>query len=94
MEKQLEARLYDRLAELTMNDGGRLMAHLEYVASDADRRAQHEARRKAEGYRRVPIWVHRDELTALRERYPGPRGGVDWQAVVSASLRQGHGNES
>lgn len=89
MDKRLEARLYDRLAELTMNDGGRLMAHLEQAASDADRRAKHEAQRRAEGFQRVPIWVHRDELAALRERYPGPRGGVDWQAVVTASLRQG-----
>jgi hypothetical protein len=66
------------------------MAHLEQAASDADRRAKHEAQRRAEGYRRVPIWVHRDELDALRARYPGPRGGVDWQAVVRAALRQGH----
>ena len=87
MDKRVESRLYDRLAELTQGDGGRLMEHLQTSASMADRRAKHEAKRKAEGYQRVPIWVSHDEMTTLRNRYPGPRGGVDWGAVVAAALR-------
>lgn len=86
MDKQLEARLYDRIAELTQGDGGRLMDFLQNAASTAERQAKHEAKRKADGYQRIPIWVSHDELTALRTRYPGPRGGVDWRAVVAAAL--------
>jgi hypothetical protein len=87
MDKRLESRLYDRLAELTQGDGGRLMDYLEGATPTADRRARHEALRKAQGYQRVPIWVHENELVELRVRYPGPRGGVDWGKVVQVALR-------
>jgi hypothetical protein len=86
MDKQLEARLYDRLADLTRDDGGRLMEHLETAASTAQRQTRHEQKRRAEGFQRVPIWVHESELAALRQRYPGPRGGVEWGAVIQAAL--------
>jgi hypothetical protein len=86
MDKRLETRLYDRLTALTQGDEGRLMDYLQGAATGADRRARHEARRKSEGYQRVPIWVHADELAELRTRYPGPRGGVDWAAVVRTAL--------
>lgn len=46
-----------------------------------------EAKRKAEGYQRVPIWIHRNELADLRQKYPGPRGGIDWPRAVRAALQ-------
>lgn len=89
MDKRLEEKLFDRLAELTKGDGGRFMAHLETVAASENRQAKFEARKRAEGYQRIPIWVHRDELPELKAKYPGPRGGVDWQAVLDAALKEG-----
>jgi hypothetical protein len=86
MDKQLEARLYDRLVDLSQGDGGKLMAHLAATASSAERQTRYEEKRRGEGFQRVPIWVHENELVALRQRYPGPRGGVDWSAVVQAAL--------
>lgn len=45
------------------------------------------ARRQAAGMSRLSIWLTDAEVDALRNRYPGPRGGVDWRAVVAAALR-------
>jgi hypothetical protein len=86
MDKRLEDRLYNRLMELAEGDGGRLMDHLQ-GAGNAERQAKFTERMKAEGWRRVPVWVQESDLDALRKEYPGPRGGVDWQAVLDAVLR-------
>lgn len=35
---------------------------------------------------RTAIQLTVEKRAALRESYPGPRGGVDWRAVVAAAL--------
>jgi hypothetical protein len=53
----------------------------------SERQKALEAKRKAEGYQRVPIWIHKNELVDLRQKYPGPRGGIDWPKAVRAALQ-------
>ena len=54
----------------------------------AERQRKLTERRIAAGMVRAGVWLHRDALTALQARYPGPRGGVDWNAVLAAALQQ------
>ncbi len=43
-------------------------------------------KRKAEGLKRFCFWCAPADVEVLRGRYPGERGGVDWQAVIKAAL--------
>jgi hypothetical protein len=43
-------------------------------------------RRQTEGLRRTLFWASEADLEHLRDRFPGPRGGIDWTAVVRAAL--------
>ena len=55
----------------------------------SERQSRLAAKRTADGYRRVPVWVPAADLAALRVRYPGPRGGIDWEMAIAAALRDG-----
>ena len=56
--------------------------------SGSERQKALEAKRKGEGYQRIPIWIHKNELADLRQKYPGPRGGIDWPKAVRAALQK------
>lgn len=62
-------------------------ATLTSALSTSERQRDLKQRRKAEGIHRVMIWVSADDREALRQHFPGPRGGIDWQAVITAALR-------
>jgi hypothetical protein len=49
------------------------------------------ARRQEGGDTRITIWLSGTDKQALREQYPGPCGGIDWQTVIRAAL-QGTGH--
>jgi hypothetical protein len=88
MEKQLEEKLLDRLADLAKGNEERT---LEYLAkaermSAAERYGKWMASQKADGMRAVKAWLHDDDIAALKQRFPGPRGGIDWPAVAKAAL--------
>ena len=53
----------------------------------ATRQADLKVRRLADGQRRIPIWVRGEDLAVLRSRFPGPRGGVDWQRVIDRAVQ-------
>lgn len=38
------------------------------------------------GMERLTVWVSKDDMKTLRETFPGPRGGADWKAVITAAL--------
>jgi hypothetical protein len=52
----------------------------------AERQAELRQRRKAEGLERETIWLSDNDRAALKQRFPGPRSGIDWQAVIRAAL--------
>lgn len=86
MEKQLKERLISRLAELSHNDGGRLMKYLGDDARNREKQSRFVSAMVSKGFQKVSVWVAGHDLDQLRARYPGPRGGVDWAAVVAAAL--------
>jgi hypothetical protein len=61
-------------------------ATLKSALTTSERQRDLKQRRKAEGIHRVMIWISDDDREALRLRYPGPRNGIDWQAVITAAL--------
>jgi hypothetical protein len=54
--------------------------------STSERQRNLIAKRRAEGLARVTVWLSETTREALREHYPGPRGGIDWEAVTAAAL--------
>ncbi|NCU20612.1 hypothetical protein EOM89_07720 [Candidatus Falkowbacteria bacterium] len=59
----------------------------EALSGTARRQQDLKQRRHAQGLVRVTLWASQDERESLRQHYPGPRGGIDWQAVIAAALR-------
>ncbi len=43
-------------------------------------------KRKVEGLKRFCFWCAPADVEVLRGRYPGERGGIDWQAVIRSAL--------
>jgi len=48
----------------------------------------HRAKLTALGYLRMLVWLPGPIVAQLKERYPGPRGGVNWEQVALAALRK------
>ena len=44
------------------------------------------AKRKAEGMARLTVWVSQRAVESLKKRFPGARGGIDWDSVIRAAL--------
>jgi hypothetical protein len=56
----------------------------------ASRAARQEKLRKTrleQGIKPVKVWVSNTDMERLKERYPGPRNGVNWQAVIDAAMK-------
>ena len=89
MNVTMQRRMLARLAELG-GDDTRLTEYIELLESQrqarADAAARTRKRRHAAGLRRAEGYVTARQHEALRVRFPGPRGGVDWQAVADAAL--------
>ena len=90
MHKQFKDRLYDRLAALAADDGGRLMGELNRLSA-AERQKIFRDRRVAAGQTRALIWLNPAQSEALKLRFPGPRGGISWGAVIDAAMARGRG---
>ncbi len=54
--------------------------------SGAERQRLLKKARKAEGIRARKVWLSDADMDVLKARYPGPRGGIDWTAVICAAL--------
>jgi hypothetical protein len=54
--------------------------------TQTERAARMKAKRQAEGWKMASVWTPGANLEALREAFPGSRGGVDWEAVIKAAL--------
>ncbi len=86
MNPKMREMLLDRLANHVKGDG-RLMEYLEN--STPSRQTKMELRRKAEGMRRIPVWVDGKDYEELQKKYRGKKGGVDWGKVISDALGRG-----
>ena len=88
MDTRFRDKILDRIAELAQGNEARLLDYLDdkAMSTGAERQARLTERRKAEGKRRVPAWLAAHEEAELKRLYPGPRGGIDWSAVIRAAL--------
>jgi hypothetical protein len=79
--------MLNRLAVLARGNEERTLEYLT-MKSTAERQAAMKARRQAEGQVKVALWAGVDQLEALKAAFPGPRGGIDWQAVIARALKR------
>lgn len=54
----------------------------------AERQRRLVAKRLTEGKKRALIWAPKPDLDALKDAYPGPRGGIDWQTIIQGALEK------
>lgn len=54
--------------------------------SGAERQAAYAAKLQAEGKRQVYLWLDNNSTVALKRAYPGTRGGIDWQSIITTAL--------
>lgn len=63
------------------------MAVIESKRTGAQRQSAFTSRKIEAGARLVKAWLPSETITALKSRYPGPRGGIDWPAVAEVALK-------
>ena len=74
----------DKIAEMARDDG-RLQEYLS-MKSGAERQQALKEARIAAGMKVSTVWLHEETLQALKGKFTGPKGGVDWEAVAKKSL--------
>jgi hypothetical protein len=87
-----QATTLDKISELT--NGGKDQRFREYLMGQtgAERQQRLTEKRIAEGKLRVAVWLSAADLEALKAKFPGPRGGVDWESVTKAALDKESGS--
>lgn len=54
--------------------------------TQTERTQRFHARLLAEGQKRITAWAPGSDIDALRQAYPGKRGGIDWARVFKTAL--------
>lgn len=76
----------DRIAVLARDDG-RLEDYISMKSASERQRTLKEARMAA-GMKPSNVWLPVALLEQLKQKFPGPRGGIDWVAAIKAALGQ------
>lgn len=79
-------KMLDRIAELGRGNEQRTMDYIMGGSTTAERQKALKQRRAEAGQQRVTVWTTRADLDELRAKYPGVRGGIDWQAIIKKAL--------
>lgn len=74
----------NRIAHIARPDG-RLEDYIGMKTGSERQKALKEAR-IASGMKGSNVWLPVKVLDQLKEKFPGPRGGIDWLAVVKSAL--------
>ena len=74
----------DRIAKIAKTDG-RLEDYI-IMKSGSERQKALKESRLAAGMKVSNVWLPEPMLEQLKQKFPGPRGGVDWLAVVKSAL--------
>lgn len=56
--------------------------------TNAERQQALAERRAAAGMRPHRLWISDSDADQLRVKFEGPRGGIDWQAVIRTALQR------
>jgi hypothetical protein len=59
------------------------------MKSASERQRTLKEARMAAGMKPSNVWLPMTLLEQLKERFPGPRGGIDWVAVAKSAIGQG-----
>ncbi len=86
MDPRIADKLLDQIVELSQGNEERMMEFLAKASSGAERQRRSREKKLSAGLRPNEVWTSPEELEALRQRFPGKRGGVDWRAAVFAAL--------
>lgn len=54
--------------------------------NNAERQKQFNRAKRSAGLKSVAVWLSAECIEELKQRFPGPRGGIDWLAVVARAL--------
>ena len=91
IDKRFTEKLLDRIAELSADNPDRLTEYLSTMEKTGPaRQAKLRQSKRDDGLRRLELWTDDATIDALKERYPGPRGGIDWPALLEAALQPHH----
>ena len=60
------------------------------ASTGSERQKRLKQNRMAAGIKRVLVWAKESDLETLRERFPGPKGGVNWDGVINIALDKTH----
>jgi hypothetical protein len=87
MSNNITDKMLDRIVELGRGNENRTLGYITGGgASTAERQKALNRRRAEAGQHRVTVWATVPDLDALRAKYPGVRGGIDWQSVIDKAL--------
>lgn len=56
------------------------------MSSTAERQQRLKEKRLESGRKLANVWLPVEDMNALKQVFPGPRGGIDWPAVAAAAL--------
>jgi hypothetical protein len=82
MDPKIAGRMLDRIADLSRGNEQRTM---EYIMGGVERQKRLRENKAKGGLTRMELWMSDEQKAALRERFPGPRGGIDWDRVIQAA---------
>jgi len=67
--------------EKTLNDQ-------DTASTGSERQKRFKKNRLEAGIKRVLVWAKESDLETLRKRFPGPKGGVNWDGVINVALNK------
>lgn len=86
MTDEISARMIRRIAEIGRGNEIRTLDYITMGKTTAERQKELNQRRIESGQQRATFWATLADLNELREKFPGTRGGIDWQAVITKAL--------
>ena len=77
----------DRIAILTRSDE-RFNRYLR-MKTGAERQKSLKQSKLEAGMRILNVWLPEKIIEQLKQKFPGPRGGIDWLSAAKAAITQG-----
>lgn len=82
----ITAAALDRISKIARRDG-RLEELISMKSGSEGQKALKQARLAA-GMKVSNVWLPEPVLEQLKQKYPGPRGGIDWARVTKIALEE------
>ena len=86
LDSRFSDKILDRIAELAKGNEDRTLEYLNMKTDGFERQKKLREKRHKEGLKRAELWVNSLDLESLKTNFPGPKGGIDWNAVIKVAL--------